>query len=132
MAVCEEHLYYFQSLQRRRDNDPEVFYQPSALALLSNHTVSFDDGPPHGSWQFNSDRSVLYVTFHWNGQQNQTKEHDFQAIADTSCFVLTLRDGVLRPDAVLVPGFKEPRQPEIPGQTSPCDARAKRRRLPFY
>ena len=109
MAVHTAQLYYFQGLQHQpAKNRPKCLFQPDSLALLSDCTVSFNDGRPHGSWQFNSDLSRLFVTFHFKGQSNKTRCHEFQAIAESTCYVMTSRDGVPCTDAVLIPRMRPP------------------------
>ena len=130
MPVHTAQLYYFQSLQHQTGNSAEFLFRPDSLALLSNHTVSFNDGRAHGSWQFNSDRSMRCVTFHFKAQLNKTRYHEFQAIGESTCYVLTSRDGVVRTDAVLIPRMKPPPHTwQMPAIERVSDARGKRRRI---
>ena len=128
------HLYYYQSLRETdKSKDVKQLYKPDSLALLSNHKVSFNNKPPQGEWQFDTDRSVLHVTFNWRGEHQQPHVHEFHAVADTSVFVLVLRNGDIHPHAVLVPRFLPPlfeaafkNEPSEP--STPSEPAAKRRR----
>ena len=108
--VCINHLYYYQCLQKNTQHmNGDLLYKADSLALLSNHKVSFNNRPPQGEWQFGANRSVLYVTFNWQGAHKQQHVHQFVAIEDTTVFVLVQRGRQFRGDVVLVPRFLPPR-----------------------
>ena len=126
-------LYYYQSLEENDQHmNGDFLYQPDSLALLSNHKVSFNNKPPQGEWQFSTNRSVLHVTFNWRGSHKKPHVHQFEAIEDTSVFVLVLRDGEFRAGVVLVPRFLPPRFessfPNEPSEHSTASERAPKRR----
>ena len=118
MDVHAEHAYYYQRLVPRTFTGPNVLWPPCSLKLLSNRTVSFDGGPPHGRWGFNTTRSELCITFHWQGQQDRALEHEFAVVANTNCFVLTRAHGIVRPNAILIPQTEAPLASQLPEQLS--------------
>ena len=58
-----------------------------------DHSVSFDNGDPHGSWKMvegNADNAMI-INFKCN--EETTREHLFKRIPLTSCWELESRDG---------------------------------------
>ena len=94
-----QHELLFQSLAPRWDHDG-VLWPHVPLQLISDGTISFDRGPPHGSWQISS--TGLNITFHYTGRQESAFEHVFVRIANTNTLAMTHALDRVRTEAILI------------------------------
>ena len=96
------HSFWYQTLQPVRWSQLSELWPPVQLHLMSDCTVVYGCGPPHGSWSLNASRDRLFVTFHFTGNNERVIRHEFRRIADTSTLALVRANGHIRTDAIVV------------------------------
>ena len=94
-----QYEFLFQSRSPRWEH-VGVLLPHVPLQLISDGTVSFDQGPFHGSWRTSS--SGLNITFHHTGRQESAFEHIFVRIANTNTLAMTHAQGRVQTDAILI------------------------------
>ena len=98
-----QYTFWFQSMVPKGTWSPfEELWPPVQFHLMSDNTVVFDNGPPHGSWSLAATGEKLVVTFHHTGNNERAIRHEFKRIANSSTLALVRANGRVRADAVLV------------------------------
>ena len=69
---------------------------------MSDQSVRFEGGTPHGSWSWDEPGTDLTVVFHHASLKHRAVRHDFVKVADTATYVLVRTNGNIQPDAVLI------------------------------
>ena len=98
-----QYSFWYQSLVPKGGWSPfEELWPPLNLHLMSDNTVVYGMGPPHGSWSLVTSGERLTVTFHHTGNHERAIRHEFRRIANSSTLALVRANGRVRTDAILV------------------------------
>ena len=90
----------------------QATFPPRKLQLLEGGTVMFDEGTPHGHWEYDVMSREFDIEFHFKADLTKIKRKRFIPVPMTTSFELDVRTGEPAWWAVLVTIDPTTMQPE--------------------